>query len=281
MLEEIGETLRSRRESLGLTLEDVQRATKVRSKYLVALEEGDGDSLPADVYTRGIIRRYCQEIRLDPRDLLDKFDQWRDQQQDQSLMKGLASTPGSKRMTLRPGHSSGGRWRWVMALVLLIALSSGAVYYFIILPQAGLADNGDPVDDNGTTEPPEEPPAVDPDPDDPAGDDEEPPQDDIDQVVVVQEQGPGRNDITYRVQGVDELVVRLNATARCWISLSVDGAFVQETTLVAGDEPEWTADAEIYIRAGNPAGLTVIVNDEDMGVPDEDGPRNLYFQISP
>lgn len=48
----------------GLTLHDVERDTRISSKYLQALEEGQLDVLPAPVYARAFMRTYAQYLGL-------------------------------------------------------------------------------------------------------------------------------------------------------------------------------------------------------------------------
>jgi cytoskeleton protein RodZ len=66
-----GSGLRQRREALGLTLADAERATRVRSRYLEALEEGRLDQLPpGSGYRRVFLRDYALFLGLDPGPLL-------------------------------------------------------------------------------------------------------------------------------------------------------------------------------------------------------------------
>ena len=61
----IGESLRQRRESLSLTLEEIERHTHVRTHYLQALELGDFDHLPSSVQTRGMLNNYAHFLDMD------------------------------------------------------------------------------------------------------------------------------------------------------------------------------------------------------------------------
>ncbi len=279
MLDEIGGTLRARRESLGLSLEDIQKETKIRIKYLRALEEGDESSLPVPVYTKGIIRRYCEEVGLDGSDMVRELGVWWQEQETASLTERLARTPGSSQVTLRPARP-GRRWGVLIAIAVLVLLTgfAAAAYYLIILPQAELPPEGEepPI----TDDPPNgEPPTEDPEPE-PPGDPTEPP-DPVDpsDVLVTRQEGPGAQDVTYVVQRADEIAVILEATARCWIRVWADGEFVVETTLDVGETRGWEAEREMVIRTGNTPGLLLTVNGEDMGVPSDRGPRNLRFRF--
>ena len=50
----LGDTLRREREKQGLTIKDIENETSIRSVYIEAIEKGNYDSLPGDVYTKGL-----------------------------------------------------------------------------------------------------------------------------------------------------------------------------------------------------------------------------------
>jgi cytoskeletal protein RodZ len=61
----VGERLREARDIRGVDLYRVERDTKIRSKYLAALESGEFTDLPGDVYARGFLRNYATYLGLD------------------------------------------------------------------------------------------------------------------------------------------------------------------------------------------------------------------------
>jgi len=69
----IGVQLRQRRESLGLTLDEVERHTHVRTHYLQALEAGDFDHLPTSVQARGMLNNYAHFLDLQVDAILLRF----------------------------------------------------------------------------------------------------------------------------------------------------------------------------------------------------------------
>lgn len=62
---EIGYSLRAAREKQGIDLPEAELATKIRAKYIRALEEEDFEALPADTYARGFLRTYADYLGLD------------------------------------------------------------------------------------------------------------------------------------------------------------------------------------------------------------------------
>ena len=69
----IGQALRQRRESLSLTLDEIERHTHVRQHYLQALELGDFDHLPSSVQTRGMLNNYAHFLDMDVDVILLQF----------------------------------------------------------------------------------------------------------------------------------------------------------------------------------------------------------------
>src|SRR3712207_2897957 len=60
----IGQILEQARKEQGLSLQEVEQATKIRARYLKELEEGNFSVLPA-VYVRGSLKTYADHLHLD------------------------------------------------------------------------------------------------------------------------------------------------------------------------------------------------------------------------
>lgn len=73
------EQLYTARERKGVDLYRAERDTKIRARYLGALERGDYKELPGAVYTKGFLRNYALYLGLDPEEVLD---QWRHERGD-------------------------------------------------------------------------------------------------------------------------------------------------------------------------------------------------------
>jgi cytoskeletal protein RodZ len=66
----LGEILRQQRERKGITLEQAAEDTRIREKFIAALESGDHQALPGAVYTKGFLRNYADYLDLDSTDLV-------------------------------------------------------------------------------------------------------------------------------------------------------------------------------------------------------------------
>lgn len=72
-LASVGDTLKSQRETLGLSLDDIERHTHLRVHYLQALEHGEMDALPSTVQGGGMLKNYAEFLGLDPEPMLLRF----------------------------------------------------------------------------------------------------------------------------------------------------------------------------------------------------------------
>jgi len=68
----VGSKLRDARNRRKLSLEDAEETTKIRARYLQALENEDWDQLPGDTYARAFIRTYSSLLGLDGDRLADE-----------------------------------------------------------------------------------------------------------------------------------------------------------------------------------------------------------------
>ena len=93
------ERLLAARERKGVDLYRAERDTKIRARYLAALERGDYRELPGAVYTKGFLRNYALYLGLDPDDVLL---QWRRERGDPREPQALVAVPRPI-ATPRPG----------------------------------------------------------------------------------------------------------------------------------------------------------------------------------
>lgn len=66
----IGQILRTKRESLGMTLIDLEKKVRIQKKYIEMIEKNEFDRLPNPDYTRGFIEKYAKAVNLNGEQLL-------------------------------------------------------------------------------------------------------------------------------------------------------------------------------------------------------------------
>ena len=70
---EIGNTLREARVRRNLTLQQVEEDTKIRVRYVQAMENEDFDVMPGATYVKGFLRTYSEYLALDPEVIVDEY----------------------------------------------------------------------------------------------------------------------------------------------------------------------------------------------------------------
>lgn len=275
MVSQLGELLRQRREALGITLEELQARTKIRIKYLEAIEAGEFAVIPGEVYLRGFIRSMASELAMDQQKIMQVYHQETNPASEPVAAAPDATptkpTPADEsatevrepevaKPTKRPQTSSvalsrvqkqpvkaAPRWLWVLVLVGIVI---GGVLYWDSIRERPIVENPNGLPPNGSLDPDPQP---DPDP--------APPQ------PQVELQNPDEDSPIYLVHPGPLEVVLTAEGADCWVGAKAD-TVSQQMTLSRNGTASLTlnADNEIVVRVGNPAALRVTINGIDQGI---------------
>src|SRR6058998_1040784 len=93
---EIGPALREARERRGLGLAQVETDTKIRARYIRALEDEDFHILPGPTYTKGFLRAYAEYLGLDGQPFVDEFNSRHHDPRGSAEHTPIASRPRSR-----------------------------------------------------------------------------------------------------------------------------------------------------------------------------------------
>jgi len=99
---EIGETLRETRMRRRIDMTEVEAATKIRAKYLRALENEEWDLLPGPTFVKTFLRTYAEYLDLDPRLLVEEYRQRFERPASQDLTPFRPNRGGRRRRQRRP-----------------------------------------------------------------------------------------------------------------------------------------------------------------------------------
>lgn len=66
----VGEILHSARERKKLTVDQVEKSTKIRAKFIIALEQNQFDKLPGPTFARGFVKNYAAFLGLPTEEIL-------------------------------------------------------------------------------------------------------------------------------------------------------------------------------------------------------------------
>ena len=91
----IGKVLRKAREEQDLTLEEVSLATKIKEKYLAAIEAENWEALPSSVQQKGFTRSYADFLKVDPDPLLQELRKVLEEPEEEGSQPPLTSTADS------------------------------------------------------------------------------------------------------------------------------------------------------------------------------------------
>ena len=74
-LKKVGEFLREARQGRNLSVEDLSSSLRIGKEQLIALEEGDENSLPERVFIRAMVRRIAEKLNLDTSFILEELNE--------------------------------------------------------------------------------------------------------------------------------------------------------------------------------------------------------------
>ena len=121
---EIGATLREARMRARIDISEIEAETKIRAKYLRALENEEWDLLPGPTYVRSFLRTYAEALGLDAKLLLEEYKLRHERPSDHDLMPIAPPRRRDPRGRGRPPGRGFPRWAAVGIVVvgLLVAL---------------------------------------------------------------------------------------------------------------------------------------------------------------
>lgn len=228
----MGEVLRDARHRRGASFDVAEADTKVRKKYLVALEEDDYSALPAPVYARGFLQIYAEYLGIDPH-FADKLYQ-----------------PPARSVTVEPlrpaasGMDAGSPISLRGVLSAALALLGAAAIFYLYAQYLTFASSQPP---EVVSEPTAQVTATRP-------------------VVVAPLPSPSPTATPSPPEPSPTPVVGVEVVAhiteRSWVRVTADGErlILFEGEMRPGETRTWKARDRIEMRVGNAAGVEVTVN---------------------
>lgn len=277
-MKEIGDLLREARIKGNLSLEEINETTKIRLDQLEAIEAGDFQKLPGEVYVKGFIMNFARAVGLDGHEVLQKYYELKraaetgaspadEESPDDRFSSEERPFPlryPSPEISL-PGHpfkvekqKARNPWRKravlklvIGGLILAVLLACGLFVHnrFLAEGRSSTEAVSGAVRDETASMLPEEQTA-----DAPAGRDGGP------------EGGAEPGEST-------QPVLLAEARAVVWVGLyeKQSGALIFEGTLRPHETREWKLTGPVQVRIGNARGLRLVFNGEDLGVLGAEG----------
>ena len=265
---DLGGELRQAREAKGISLAEAEVATRIRERYLKAMEANDWAALPTQVQTRGFLRNYATFLGLDGDTVLSRFGQ-------ATMRAGIALPPppasdsavptaDKKGAVFQPRdidiEGSVGRLPAWLSSDILIGVALALVVVIIGFGVLNLisGNSDEPVVAPTATLPLA--PAVTSGAPQPTTEGETSSGDTTSAVVT-----PTFDASTGSVQ------LSLEATEHVWVRVTVDGNKVLEGILAPSAPETWQGTEQITLETANGAGLSAVVNGQPTGPLGERG----------
>ncbi len=270
----IGGVLERARNERGLSLQEVEQATKIRKRYLSGLEQEDFGALPDTVYVQGFLKTYANFLGLDGEELSNELKRRRGRRREQRQPGvGPIRKSGFDRPVLGPGGLSQAQGRRVSSATLLTLLISVVALAAVIgvLYYVG--------SDTQTTAAPQPPPSAEQEtPTGEGGGSGGAPQDAAGSGNEAGSEGSGGEEVASGGSGgsappaPDDLEVTVSVEgAESWISVSADGAVAYSQVAQPGFSQTFEAEEDVLLSTGNAGALRVEVNGQDIGPVGDEG----------
>lgn len=155
----VGEILKQARLKKAVTLDEVEKITKIRKKYLLALEENDFANLPPFTFSRGLLKNYSEYLGLPSHNLVAIFRRQTNQEGKQELLpKGIAKNPNEIPIKITPKLGA------ILGLILILGLFLfyllfhllsyiGKPYLRVSSPKNNLTVKSETIEVRGKTDP--------------------------------------------------------------------------------------------------------------------------------
>lgn len=262
-MDEIGRKLRETRERLGLTLEEVERATRIRLHNLEAIERGDFEALPSSVQARGFLHNYAEFLGLEPDPVLlqyaENLQARRSTRRDQANLAQPKRGPSVEILSQRP--------TWLSTDLFVAGGITLVVLFVFIWGGSRLMDslrqNSTP--DDAVTEFLRPTVTISPTPTSTSmPGDVSPPA----TASVIEGLTPTPPII---IVPSSQVSIQLRIEMRAWIQVVVDEEVEFQGRALPGEVLEFVAENVIEVSTGNGAAVRVIYNGTDQGLLGELG----------
>jgi len=266
-ISEFGAFLQRQREERQLTLDDLEESTRIRRKFLEAMEAGDWDNLPPGVYTRGLVKSYARALGISAASALRMYAKERPSEarlpEPQLISQPLIRTSRFSYETV------------LTAVVIVMALSLFAwiVRNQIALPTLGpsvpaSADAATPTSGTSTV--------------DRLADGTAPSGGAANATPAYGRtptpHAPASPTVTKTPTPSSGLHFQIDVTSDVWLEIQVDEGDRVQGFLRPGEESEQQLDAEgyVYLKTGNAGAMRITINGRDVGNLGEAGEVKEY-----
>ena len=251
---QLGDTLKERRLSLRIPIEQAEEATKIRAKMLTALENGDYDRLPNPGYVRGYISSYARYLELDSVPLLAMY------RAETGSTRFHDIAPPDEAVRPR-GEQHQVPWRVGIVVVAILALLS-----IVIWAALGARHGPDKVPPIPTT------PGTQPTTGtiSPSGEDTTSPS-----------PAAQTKSTTHAKLTPFSLKVNVSSGSASWLNITVDGKQAYVGSLTGGSSKTFQVTKKAVVQVGRPGAVSVYRDGKKAAIPNTSGTPTLVLNANP
>jgi cytoskeletal protein RodZ len=234
-MKEIGKLLKEKRRKMSISFTDVYEATRIREKYISAIEDGDMSVFFAEVYYKSFVRSYAEYLGFDPEELFESLSM------EKRLLKKLSSEKEENlAMKIELIGKTSQKSKIVAKKLLIVFIIAVAFFVLFLFFNRNILNVLTPVKTYLQIETLNN-------------------QDHADgAIAAVEEKKETLSDSKQK------LVIETVADA--WIKVDSDGSPVFERTVVKGSKKSWEADKCFELKIGYAPGVKVFFNGEQIDV---------------
>lgn len=287
-MSDLGYILRKTRQERKISLDDLQEVTKIRKRYLEAIEEGNYKVLPGSFYVRAFIKSYAEALGLDPNEVLNMYQSTNP---SPTIEKPVVEPIRSNRATVRNTEKMS-RWASSLMFVCFILLIFGIVYYYTYKNYKGTPADEKPAqtqtpritdsnpspssavnatgDGKATTlATPTPTPAPTPTP----------------PAVQVKFSSNEKGVDNYIITGSANLNIEFKITGACWIAVNAltpqgeRGDKLREKTYNEGETDAFVLESSAFINVGAASRLQLMVNGTPVPLGDTPNPKKVQLNL--
>ncbi|REE94488.1 cytoskeletal protein RodZ [Paenibacillus taihuensis] len=154
-MSDLGALLRKAREQRNLSLDDIQELTKIRKRYLEAIEDGNYKVLPGSFYVRAFVKNYSEAVGLDAEEVLRLYTN-----EIPASVPEQVIEPVQRPRRRAQSHTSDRLSRWGFRALMWSFLLLIAVLVYIYAIKQPSKDNANAADQTKMTDQTQQPPVT-------------------------------------------------------------------------------------------------------------------------
>lgn len=244
----VASIIKSEREKRNVSLAQIAAETRISLRHLKSLEEGRYNDLPGGMYNRAFLRAYCENLNLDPNEILRQYDEETISHIEKLQKPKALPPPKVSPIKLNP------IFIWS---IMLIVSATGLFFSRKWITDVFSPYFSRPQTTNirpKSTNLPAAEPVLQPSRQDTASQTEEATPN---QVAVISSSGELPSNLPA---SMSSLSLEITATEECWISIDHDGKSAVRKLLEPGEVQSINAAERFVIRLGNAGGVTLKIN---------------------